>query len=393
MVTSSHRLTAEERPLTNMMEFTASRSPDADFWFQKLHGHFYKLLVAGDYTPTERQRYIDWFSIWTNFLGPRPMVVDGRDTPVVKSFMCDDHAPIEFSMSWKPPHKKPLVRFAMEPIPPTSTTGTDAAEVMAYGLNVIGSLHRFSRSKVGHKHPTIMDSGLFIHILEVFGFTRLDGQWKASTSVVNILLAYDLLPDYIETKAYAVFRPTLNRTEKLTLLSEAMSGSGREKPWSTVVNYLHSKPLDWQTRFSPDPIFVAVDCKDSDDARVKVYFRYQFTDIDCLVDQLSLGRAIPLSAEYVASLRQVLLQLGGADSNPLQDSTRGIIMYYDLRAHAPLPKVKLYLPVRLMAANDFHVAKVFSGHLERHASYLQQDSQILEDMPKIWDILIPRLDE
>ncbi|KAF8498923.1 hypothetical protein JB92DRAFT_3218978 [Gautieria morchelliformis] len=238
MVTSSHRLTAEERPLPNMMEFTASRSPDADFWFQKLHGHFYKLLVAGDYAPTERQRYVDWFSIWTNFLGPRPMVVDGRDTPVVKSFMCDDHAPIEFS-------HMPLL------LP---------------------------------RNPTIMDSVLFIHILEVFGFTRLDGQWKASTSVANILLAYDLLPDYIETKAHAVFRPTLNRTEKLTLLSEAMSGSGREKPWSIVINYLQSKPSDWQTRFSPDPIFVAVHCKDSDDARVKVYFRYQFTDIDCLVD-------------------------------------------------------------------------------------------------------------
>ncbi|KAF8506111.1 hypothetical protein JB92DRAFT_3145548 [Gautieria morchelliformis] len=199
MVTSSHHLTAEERPLPNMMEFTASRSPDADFWFQKLHGHFYNLLVAGDYTPTERQQYVDWFSIWTNFLGPWPMVVDGRDTPVVKSFMCDDHAPIKFSLSWKPPHKKPLVRFTMEPIPPTSTTST-----------------------VGHKHPTIMDSVLFIHILEVFGFTRLDGQWKASTSVANILLAYDLLPDYIETKAHAVFRPTLNRTEKLMLLSEAI---------------------------------------------------------------------------------------------------------------------------------------------------------------------------
>ncbi|KAF8531499.1 aromatic prenyltransferase [Gautieria morchelliformis] len=368
-----------------MMDFTASRSPDADFWSQKLHDHFYKMLVAGDYTPTERQLYADWFSIWTTFLGPRPMVVDGRDTPVVKSFMCDDHGPIEFSMAWKPPHKKPLVRFAIEPIPPTSTTGTDEAEVMAYGLNIIDSLHRFSRSKVGHKHPTIMDTGLFIHILEAFGFARLDGQWKASPSAIKIFLACDLLPDCIEIKAYAVFRSSLNLTEKLTLLSKAMSSSGHEKAWSAVVNYLQSKPLDWHTRFSPNPTFVGVDCKDPDDARVKVYVRYQFTGIDCLVDQLSLGRAIPLSAAYVASLRQLLLQLSGAGSNPLQGSSDGIILYYDLRAHSPLPKVKMYLPVRFMAANDLHVAKVISAHLERHASFLQQDSQILEDLPKIWD--------
>jgi DMATS type aromatic prenyltransferase len=366
------------------MEFTASRSPNADFWSQKLRDHFYKMLVAGDYTPSQRQLYADWFSICTTFLGPRPMVVDGRDTPVVKSYMCDDYCPIEFSMAWKPPHKKPLVRFGIEPIPPTSTTGTDVAEVIAYGLNVIDSLHRLSRLKVESKYPIVMDSGLFIQLLKAFGFTRQDGQWKVSTSIGKIFMACDLLPDCIEIKAYAIFHSSLNRTEKFSLLSEAMSGSGREKPWSTVINYLQSKPLDWHTRFSPDPIFVAVDCKDSDDARVKVYFRYRFTDMDCLVDQLSLGRVIPLSAGYVTTLRQLWDQLAGADSNPLQGSSRGIILYYELRAHTPLPKVKMYLPVRFMAANDLHIAKVFSAHLERHATFLQQDSQILEDIPKIW---------
>ncbi|KAF8503083.1 tryptophan dimethylallyltransferase-domain-containing protein [Gautieria morchelliformis] len=379
-------LMAEEHSLTtNLMEFTAFRSPDADFWSQKLHDHFYKMLIAGDYTPTQRQLYADWFSIWTTFLGPRPMIVDGRDTPVVKSFMCDDHGPIELGMVWKHPHKKPLVKFSIEPIPPTSTTGTDVAEVIAYGLNIIDSLHRLSLSRMGHKYPVIMDSGLFIHILEGFGFAKLDGQWKASTSITNIFLACDLSPDCIETKAYAVFRSSLNLTEKLTLLSGAMSGSGREKPWSTVINYLQSKPLDWQARFSPDPTLVAVDCKDCDDARIKVYFRYQFTDIECLVDQLSLGRAIPLSAVYVTSLRQLLLQLAGDDLSAIQASSRGILLYYDLRAHAPFPKVKIYLPVRLLAANDLHATKVFSAHLETHATFLQQDSQVLEDIQNIWD--------
>ncbi|KAF8531540.1 aromatic prenyltransferase [Gautieria morchelliformis] len=374
---------AKDTPLTNLMHLTAFRSSDADFWSQKLHGHFYKMLVAADYTPTERQLYADWFSIWTALLGPRPTIVDGQDTPVVKSFMCDDLGPIELGMAWKHPHKKPLVKFSIEPIPTTSTTSTDEAEVMAYGLDVIDSLHRLSRSR-GRKYPIIMDPGLFIHFLEVFGFTRLDGQWKASTSVTNIFLASDLLPDCIETKAYGVFHSSLNLTEKLTLLSKAMSGSGREKPWSTVVNYLKSKPSDWHTRFSPNPTLFAVDCKDSDDARVKVYVRYRFTDMDCLVDQLSLGRAIPLSAAYVTSLRELLLQLAGGDLSALQRSPRGILLYYDLRAHAPLPKVKIYMPVRLLAANDLHVVKVFSAYLERHAAFLQQDSQVLEDMPKVW---------
>jgi DMATS type aromatic prenyltransferase len=156
-----------------------------------------------------------------------------------------------------------------------------------------------------------------------------------------------------------------------------MSGSGREKPWSTVIDYLQSKPLDWHTRFSPAPTLVAVDCKDSADARVKVYFRYRFTDIDSLVDQLSLGRATPLSTAYLASLHQLLFQLTGGDLHPLRGSSRGILLYYDLRAHTPLPKIKIYLPVRLMAANALHVAKVFSAHLERHATFLHQDSQIL----------------
>ncbi|KAF8524498.1 hypothetical protein JB92DRAFT_3250340 [Gautieria morchelliformis] len=359
-----------------------------------------------------------------------------------------------------PPQEAPgQIRYGTNP--PTSTTSTDEAEVMAYGLNVIDSLHRFSPSKVGDKHPTIMDSVLFIHILEVFGFTRLDGQWKASTSVANILLAYDLLPDYIETKAHAIFRPTLNHTEKLTLLSEAMSGSG-------LINYLQSKPSDWQTRFSPDPIFVAVHCKvglhtvpyihgctvpcyghgtrtvtglgDVPTARHMPYTpRGRFLSLKCqqkrkrkpakkiaqeedkdedddedgdFSDSSSGDESssesesdvsyhmIPgheiqsaLASSKTKSMTHAKKKARKATVEEVEDSTRGIIMYYDLRAHAPLPKLKLYLPVRLMAANDLHVAKVFSGHLKRHASYLQQDSQILEDMPKVWDILIPRLDE
>jgi Tryptophan dimethylallyltransferase len=80
------------------MEFTTSRFPRTDFWSQKLHDHFYRMLVAADYTPSQRQMYADWFSICTTFLGPPSMVVDGRDTPVVKSFMCDDYGPIELGM-------------------------------------------------------------------------------------------------------------------------------------------------------------------------------------------------------------------------------------------------------------------------------------------------------
>jgi DMATS type aromatic prenyltransferase len=164
-----------------------------------------------------------------------------------------------------------------------------------------------------------------------------------------------------------------------------MSGSGRKKPWSTVIDYLQSKPLDWHTRFSPAPTLVAVDCKDPDDARVKVYLlRYRFTDIDRLIDHLSLGRAIPLPAAYIASLRELLLQLAGGDLNPLRGSSRGILLYYDLSAQTPLPKIKIYLTVCLMAADDLHAAKVFSAHLESHATFLHQDSHILENMPKIW---------
>jgi DMATS type aromatic prenyltransferase len=144
---------------------SARDSENAVFWRGVLLNHLSKMLSAGNYAPAQHSRHLDFFSEWVvPFLGPKPRSINGKDVPVFNSYMCDDNTPIEFSTSWKPGSREPMVRFSIEPLPPDEHTAP--SNIVAYGLHAMDSLHRALQDPVSSiSDYLLLEPSLFTKIL------------------------------------------------------------------------------------------------------------------------------------------------------------------------------------------------------------------------------------
>ncbi|KAF8581238.1 hypothetical protein K439DRAFT_246414 [Ramaria rubella] len=147
-----------------LLIFRGIQGFDAVFWRDRLLGHFTRLL-SGEYTPDERSNHVEFFSQWIiPLLGPKPQVINRRITPIFKSYMCDDHTPIELSLSWKTESSKPTLRYSIEPFPVGHPQTSNAR--IAYGAEILGGFFqgpRFRQSNFGSYLD--LDLSLFTRIL------------------------------------------------------------------------------------------------------------------------------------------------------------------------------------------------------------------------------------
>jgi len=341
------------------------------------------MLSTGDYIPTQHLRHLEFFSKWIiPLLGPKPRLENGNIFPAYQSYMCDDYTPIELSIAWKSDSSKPLMRFSIEPLPQHEPDESeDPCQLVAYGLHVLDTFHTsFQVLSSGSSDYLVVQPSLFINVLKSISFTN--GQHGTSI-VSNIFLGFDLLPCRIQLKSYCVLNSTLDRGEKLTLVTKAISAHAPETAVSAMSAYFQSKPPDWHTIFCPDPCFIGVDCTGTHDARIKIYIRFQVTDFDNIVDQLSLGGRIPVSSACIDTVHDLWSRFSGHPLNCSSD-TPAILCYYDFSATKSLPSVKVYIPVRLMARNDQEIVDTTAGWMRNHAHFTNYRQHFLQAVSDTW---------
>ena len=358
--------------------FNSNHSEDSDFWRKIVLGCITKLLSGGNYTAIQQSKHVDFVSdSIIPFLGRTPPSVNGKITPAVKSFMCDDYTPIELSMSWKPDTNRHLVRFSIEPLPPNEPI--DPSSIVAYGLLAIDRLCQATQIPGSALADYFVpEPDLFMNILNTISNSQM-----RTTAISNIFLGFDLLPSRVQLKAYCVLNCSLDFTERLALTTRAIFAHTTETALSAFLTYFRGKSADWYSTYSPAPFIIGVDCTGTKDARIKIYFRYRSVTFDQLVDQLSLGGRILLSSEYISTLRDLWFRFTG-DGRFLQSSDTNVTLYYEFSAIGSLPNVKCYLPVRLMARNDRVVADVTTDWLGDHAHFSKYRDPFLTTISETW---------
>ncbi|KAF5525942.1 4-O-dimethylallyl-L-tyrosine synthase [Colletotrichum aenigma] len=263
-------------------------------------------------------------------------------TPRWESFMTDDHTPVELSWAWPDEQSTPTVRYSVEPIGWTAGSANEQAAA---------SLLNRTRS-----YAQGLDLSWYRHFLR-----------NGAVSSSQTFSAFDLENDGSTTvKSY--FIPTVKASSlgisNLDLVEQAIQTLQPLGPEcsSTALMGQFSLLKDFILCHHPteQPVveIVAIDCVNPTDSRVKIYIRSKNTTFGSMIDVMSLGGRLPfLSDTVMSSLKELWVAVfgSGAEDNvgalsrplpTIDHRTSGILYYLELKPGAPLPKPKVYLPVR-----------------------------------------------
>ncbi|KAI8285841.1 4-O-dimethylallyl-L-tyrosine synthase [Colletotrichum sp. SAR11_57] len=292
-------------------------------------------------------------------LGPYPSV----RTPRWESFMTDDQTPVELSWAWSDEQSTPTVRYSVEPIGWTAGSANEQAAASLHFLRneAVSSSQTFSAFDLEDDGSTTVKS-YFIPTVK-----------PSSLGISNL----DLVEQAIQT-----LQPLGPECSSTTLMGQ----------FSLLKDFiLCHTPMQ-----QPVVEIVAIDCVNPADSRVKIYIRSKNTTFSSMINVMSLGGRLPFLTDTVMySLKELWVAVFGSGaeddvgalSRPLptiDHRTSGILYYLELKPGAPLPKPKVYLPVRHYARDDEQIARGLSGFLERRGKFLANGVTYHEGVKSLW---------
>ncbi|OKL56659.1 hypothetical protein UA08_08294 [Talaromyces atroroseus] len=308
-------------------------------------------------------------------LGPHPR---GTGEPAVwKSFMTDDHTPIELSWCWSSSQQTPVVRYSVEPIGRLAGESVDP-------INTAASVRL-----LGEALPLAPEIDLYLH--RHFQQHTMSKKLPEDISAPDMplsqsFMAFDLLEETVVVKQYYLpgwtalreakskFDIIKGAIQKLPFLADSLPSS-----FDVFVGFLESFPPESR----PTVEILAIDLLDPLKSRLKVYVRCRDTTLKSVYEMLSLGGRAPKTPEEEKALRELWYSVFGLDENKLEDSqplpkndhlTGGILYYFEFKTGLDVPRTKIYMPVRHYARDDDQIARGLSQYLDRRGKNLTTGS-------------------
>ncbi|KAI1463442.1 aromatic prenyltransferase [Daldinia caldariorum] len=283
-----------------------------------------------------------------------------------RSFMTDDHNPIELSWDWRTGGKSPKIRFSIEPVGVHAGTHLDPNNQYAASrlLETMSQLlPETSMEWLAHfrQRLSVEDAG-----------ASVEGHQSKE------FYAYDLGEEGIISKAYFFpgFKATATRRSNLDVISDTIEtapGCSPEK--LQALEIFRDYACDPSTpRLEMD--MLAIDLVDPAESRFKIYFRIRDTSFASVRKAMTLGNRIRMpdmerGLEDLRSIYHALLG-GGTDGDagdiqlPAKDHrTAGILYNVEFKYGSKSPKVKAYLPVRHYARSEEAVMSTVDEYLSR----------------------------
>ncbi|KAL5589202.1 hypothetical protein FOBRF1_015730 [Fusarium oxysporum] len=333
---------------------------DSDWWWKTLGPQLNTLLTEADYDLNEQYEALLLLYRWVvPEMGPRPR----SSIAPWKSFMTDDHSPIEYSWKWNSGSKKPDIRYAIELVSPLAGSKQDPfnqvpTRNLVYNLaKIIPELdltwfEHFWHELLGPGSPTTSTSGI-------------------STKGSTIFAALEMLHDHLSIKVYfiPVETPELSAWHQIRHAIET-SGCQNLEALNHVQAYLSKHDDGRRLR----PFMLAIDCVEPGASRLKIYARSNQTSFRFVRNVMTVGglrTGLDKSLERFADLWKRTLGLD-PDTSPedelpnVDHLTSGAVFNFDVAPKSSIPDVKAYIPVRHYTNNDLHAALGLVGYLEDH---------------------------
>lgn len=347
--------------------FSPSSDKDAAFWNHSVGMPLAILLKAAKYSRVSQEKHIEFFTrICTPSLGKMPS--HSGQLSSWKSFMTDNHCPVELSWDWGWNNANPAVRYSIEPIGSKAGQGGDTLNKKA-SETLINQL----------RQDECLES---VDLIRHFSDHLLEFDEKVCSISTNhgnhnsqLFAAFDLSENDILPKIY--FIPDVKARETQSTNLDLISESMRQLPnyevtlcpaYEILEEFIKAGSLGVPIHTE---IF-AIDCVPLEHARYKIYVRCRSTNFRHVQDVVTLGGR--LSSDTInMSLTQLhrLWKLLFPDSSSSIDQeleendhrTAGILYNFEIRPGREISVPKVYLPVRHYSRSDQHVTDAIKSFM------------------------------
>ncbi|CAH0046829.1 unnamed protein product [Clonostachys solani] len=371
-------LSFDPEVLDSLAKWFHPRSADGDWWWEIMGGHLETMLSAAGYSITDQSIALLFFYHWVSpRLGPRPT----SSKADWKSFMTDDHSPVEYSWKWGFGDDAPAVRYSIEPI--GCHAGTRDILNQKATCELLTQLHR-SRLQG-------LDLDWFNHFKHALlgpgtpAFKSKAANLSQSTLFMSFEIADAARPVGVKAYFLPVDAPGNSSSEQI------FRAIASTCPNLVAVNQLQGFLCDDVHGRTIRPFMLGIDCVSSTKSRLKIYSRSRATSFDMVRRVMSVGGQRRGLEEAEKELHQLWkLTLGLPDDFPVNKElpfnsheTAGVLFYFDVAPDKrALPDVKVYIPVRHYAPSDEVSANGLVQYLnsQGRGAYTQQYLETLETL-------------
>ncbi|KAF5695249.1 tryptophan dimethylallyltransferase 1 [Fusarium denticulatum] len=336
------------------------------YWNQTVGSTLRRFLASSGYDSKSQSRILDQFS---NLVAPSLGSSLVRGEPIWKSFMTDNSCPVELSWDFHTGNSQPTIRYSIEPIGLEAGTAAD--------LHNDEAAPEF-KCRASGEFPN-MDTTLFNHFYNYF-----NGRWggdRPEGHRSTMFWAFDLKESITMNKAYFFPGLVAHATDKSTLevVADAITSAPGCRPENISSFASFAKFVHERQHLGLEMDMLALDLVPVEKSRLKVYFRDRRTGFRSVTEMMSLGGRIhgqefDVGMRNLRNLWDALLRTSGvSDDIPLpynNHRTAGILYNVEFRTKSTTPKVKVYIPVRHYAKNDFQILEALEGFLADQISKL-----------------------
>ncbi|KAL3417870.1 4-O-dimethylallyl-L-tyrosine synthase 1 [Phlyctema vagabunda] len=295
-------LATSSKPWENVNSTIHFRHDDSQFWWDRTGRMFAKLLQYAGYNAIEQYRELFFYALFVApELGPAPDI--NGNVRRWRSPGTPDSTPIDFSWEFGA-GQNAVVRYSFEPI--GSDAGTDLDPLNQYASdnwifrlrqqNMVPGLdlewyHHFTQSILPHgERPRTTDE--FVEETTPKGGTVVALDIEKSGPVMKVYIYPGLKAEELGIS-------------NLELVKQSIRSLPIEQYESLNVEPLLAY-LDMGTaKYGFETGILGIDCLSPQEARIKIYVRARHTSLEYLMDALTLGGALDLSAsdEALADLQ------------------------------------------------------------------------------------------
>lgn len=334
-------------------------SPQQQYWYETVGFVLAALVDSAGYS---HPRQVSILNHFVGLVTPHLGVAPSSDLPRWKSFMTDDHTPVELSWDFHTGIEQPTIRYSIEPISLDAGTVTNRHNDRAAADFKQGLVKAFPDT----------NTAWLDHFEACFNVCQTDGASEGHRS--TMFWAFDLTEKAITNKAY--FFPgavaySRNRS-KLAVIEDAITSAPGYSSESLTSFNVFTDYVGQQLDVKLEVDMLALDLVPVDKSRLKIYFRDRRTDFRSVQENMSLGGRIKdpdfeVGMQRLRRLWDALLSTRDTPENvplPHRDHrTAGILYNVEFRMHTKVPLVKVYIPVRHYAKNDKQIISALTGFL------------------------------
>lgn len=329
-----------------------------NYWWRSCGYALAILLGRAGYSFAAQIRFLDFFA---RCIAPKLGIANEPGVERWASFMTDDHNPIELSWDWYTGSEPPKIRFSVEPVGEAAGTADDPRNDLIAG--------EFLKDLLRELPATSMQ---WLYHFDSYFRLGIENHSPVGHHS-QIFWAFDLNEKDVTVKAYLFPEYRAHTTQKtnVQVISEAIETAPFCRPEDLSALYTFQEFVrDAKTPLEMD--MLAIDLVEPLQSRLKIYIRTRETSFESVRGIMTLGGRFKDSdmKTGLQSLRRLwdslFDQQGVPDTWALPASkhrTAGILYNVEFRLGSKAPKVKIYIPVRHYAQNDWQIMNAVSDFM------------------------------